>query len=384
MPYLAPLRRIMETTRPGNPVPPVPGLHTMIAQRIANARERHRLLLAGCERGWLTLLILVTSIVLLCILIFWGSVNPDLFIIASFILFMGYFITLLVPLEVARQRISRPEIARLFSRVRDAGAVRCTERFSRILLDAFFMNCRPLFIGFALFFSVDILIVLAKLAGGAFPLPIAGIILFQSVAIITFYFLVWKLEPYSIEFLADVDGVRQRLIRRRFPEPVVSVLLWSGAALALISVFLVIIMLPGFTVGYILSLSELEQFRGLFLSIAILLVCQYFIFRYIHGITSQDLLARFSGTTAPHPSGQIEKPLRMQSPDYAVKLPGSPPCDEFPEETGLLIESKMYQIERKTLFGAFPVYIVNLDLSLILGDQVQDTLTGRPGEVKKN
>jgi hypothetical protein len=374
----------MEITRPGRPVKAVPDLHATLAREIANERERHRRLLAGGARGRLTLIILGMSIILLGFLFLWGGVNPDLFIIASFILFMIYFITLLVPVEAARQGFYRPDIAYIFSRVRDTGVVRSTERISRIMLDAFFMNCRPLFTGFALLFSIDILIVIAKFVQGTFPLTTAGVVLFQSVAIITFYFLVWRLEPYSTGFLADVTGVRQHMIRQRIPEAVVSVLLWVGAALALLSVFLVVIMLPGFTVSSILSLSELEQFRGLFISIAIVLVCQYVIFRYIHGITSQDLLIRFSVKTARHRSGQIEQPIPVQSPDSAVKLPEPPPYNPSSEDSGLLIEAKIFKVERKTIFGAFPVYIVNPDLSVILRDRAQDTVTEPVMDAKKD
>jgi len=374
----------MELTRPGRPVKAVPDLHATLAREIANERERHKRLLAGGARGRLTLIIFAISIILLGFLFLWGGANPDLFIIASFILFMIYFITLLVPVEAARQGIYRPDITYIFSRLKDAGVIRSTERISRIMLDAFFMNCRPLFMGFALLFSIDILIVIVKLVQRTFPLTTAGIVLFQSVAIITFYFLVWSLEPYSTGFLADVTGVRQHMIRQRIPEAVVSVLLWVGAALALLSVFLVVIMLPGFTVSSILSLSELEQFRGLFLSIAVMLACQYVIFRYIHGITSQDLLIRFSGNTGRHRSDQINQPIHVQSPDSTAKPFGSPPFDLFSEESGPLIEAKIFKVERKTIFGAFPVYIVNPDLSVILGDRAQDPITGPAMDAKKD
>jgi len=349
----------------------------------ANTHERHRLLLASGAQGWLTLLIFLASIIVIGILMLPGGLNPIPFIIASFLLFMGYFITLILPLDAARRKIPSSQIAGFISRYRDGGVVQSTKLFSRVLLEAFFMNCRTLFAGFALFFSIDILIVLLKLAGGSFPLPAAGTVLFQSVAIIIFYFLVWKLEPYSMGFLEDVKGVRQHLIRRRFPEAVISVLFWLGAALALISVFLVIIMLPGFTVSSILSLSKLEQLRALFLSIGILLVCQYFIFRYIHGITSQDLLARFPPNAALHPSGLDEKSPLMQVPEAVEELLPALPCDEFHEVPVFLQGSKIYRIERKTIFGIFPVYIVNPDLSVILEGRTGSPLTARLGDMKK-
>ena len=74
----------------------------------------------------------------------------------------------------------------------------------------------------------------------------------------------------------------------------VSSLVFLGAALALIGIASTLVLLPGMSVNNILSVTEFKQLSHFFLAIGVILVTQYFIMRYIHGITSRDLLARFS------------------------------------------------------------------------------------------
>ena len=128
----------------------------------------------------------------------------------------------------------------------------------------------------------------------------------ESVAIILFYFLVWRLEPYTIEFFSGVSGVKERLIQKRVPEPVVSSLFFLSAALALVGILSTLVLLPGMSVNNILSVTELKQLSHFFLAIGVILITQYFIMRYIHGNTSRDLLARFSQGKAACLFHQIE------------------------------------------------------------------------------
>jgi len=194
-----------------------------------------------------------------------------------------------------------------------------------------------------------------------------GIILFQSVAIIIFYFLVWKLEPYSTEFFTDVSGMREHLIRKNIPEPVVSFLFLLGAVLALVCIISTIILLPGITVNNVLSVSEFKELGHFFIAIGVVLVSLYFIFRYIHGITSRDLLIRFSKTKTECLLHQIEitgDTGTGSSPAASGYLASATP-DTLREAAELLLEARLYQVQRKTIFGMFPVYIVNPDFSRV-------------------
>ena len=43
---------------------------------------------------------------------------------------------------------------------------------------------------------------------------------------------------------------------------------------------------------------------------------------------------------------------------------------------GALLESRMYRLELRTLFGTFPVYLVNPDFSVLFDEQVIAVITG--------
>ncbi len=244
------------------------------------------------------------------------------------------------------------------------GFIRSTTRFTRIFLNAFFINCRPLFFGFSLIFTLDIILVLILHGNGTLSASHTGIVLFQSAAIIIFYFLVWKLEPYSTEFFTDVSGVKDHLIKRNIPGSVVSFLFLVGTALALICIISTIILLPGVTVNNVLSVSEFDELGHLVIAVATALVPLYFIFRYLHGITSRDLLIKFSQNKAERLLQQAELTKGAGAEETA---PGAGTVSEetLCKATELLLEAQIYQVEKKTILGTFPVYIVNPDFSKV-------------------
>ncbi|HNX17583.1 MAG TPA: hypothetical protein PKM50_04540 [Methanoregula sp.] len=347
----------------------ITSLHRMLRTEITEEKERQRRLYAAGTTGRLTLVILGAAIVANIIFFFVNPLYPLLFISASFFLFMFYFITLLIPLSLNRSSMKENEISRYLSGLKDAGIIRSTKKFSRVFLNTFFINCRPLFYGFAVIFSLDILIVVFMYFSGSLTLSHARIILFQSVSIIVFYFLVWKLEPYSTEFFSDVSGMKEHLIRKKVPGPVVSFLFLLGAVLALICILVTIILLPGITVNNLLSVSAFNTLSHLFIAIGVVLVTMYFILRYLHGITSRDLLERFSTNKTRRLLRQIE--IIDETGNITPGTPGNQdPAtpDAIRETTELLLEAQIYQVERKTIFGTFPVYIVNPDFSCMLPD----------------
>src|SRR5208283_4412324 len=261
----------------------ISSLHKTLREEVRKEQERDRSLYAAGTSGRVTLIILGAAILANILVFLKDPLFPFLFISASFFLFMIYFITLLIPHNLLHPSLPQTEISRYLTGLRATGIITSTKRFTRVFLNAFFINCRPLFYGFALIFSIDIVLVIDMAANGILTPSHTGIILFQSAAIILFYFLVWKLEPYTIEFFSDVSGMKEHLIKKKIPEPVVSFLFLLGAALALIGIVSTIILLPGVTVNNILSVSEFKELGHLFIAIGVVLVTLYFIMRYIHG-----------------------------------------------------------------------------------------------------
>ncbi|MEN6442492.1 MAG: hypothetical protein ABFC71_01900 [Methanoregula sp.] len=353
----------------------VSALRQMIAGEIHTEREHQRELWGGGARGWLTLSILAASIVFNIMFLFEDTWYPIYFIIASFFILMFYFITLIIPFGILRQKggFSKPEIGKLFANLQNQGIIKSAERFSRIFLNAFFINCRPLFAGFALLFAIDILFVMWKQSDNSLPGPTATIVLFQAITIIVFYFLVWKWQQYSMDFFSDVKDMRQRLITRQIPAWIVTLVLWVSVGLAFCGVFYSIILLPGVTVSSVISISSLEQLSNRFIAIGLILVSQYFIFRYIHGITSRKMIASFSESKARSLARQENTAEKICRAEQGL----APGTDIVCETTTLLLESKIYQIEKKTIAGAFPVYIVNPDLSVVLDPQALDSIVPR-------
>ncbi|MGA9085884.1 MAG: hypothetical protein ACLQMU_11505 [Methanoregula sp.] len=343
----------------------ISALHKALRAEIHEERDRHRHLYASGTPGRITLVILGAAILGNILFFLVNPVYPLLFISASFFLFMFYFITLLIPHNLKRSSFPDTEFSKYLTGLQETGVIRSTKRFTRIFLNAFFINCRTLFYGFALIFTIDIILVIAMHLNGKLSSPHTGIILFQSVAIIIFYFLVWKLEPYSTDFFSDVSGMRAHLIRKNIPEPVVSFLFLLGAALALVCIISTIILLPGITVNNVLSVSEFSELGHFFVSIGIVLVSLYFIFRYLHGITSRDLLIRFSKTKTDCLLHEIEITGDAIGSSGASGSQGLAAPDTVCKAAELLLEARLYQVEKKTVFGTFPVYIVNPDFSQV-------------------
>ena len=351
-------------------------LHQLIRREIQSERERQRTLRTKGARGVITLTILTVSILINLALFLTADKHPAIFIIASYFLFMVYFITLFIPMDKQYRSFKGLKITRTLTKLRELGIIRSTDRFSRVFINAFFVNCRTLFYGFALLFSLDIVFAFLKYRDRTFTMQTAGIVIFQSAAIIVFYYLVWKWEPYSPDFFRNITGVKQKLVTKRFPHRFVTFLLWMLGALALVAAFTAVILLPGITVQRVLSTDDVQVVSDLFLQIIILVICQYFVLRYIHGITSLSMATLFSERKAQYLIQQIEDsgdPGILT--DIGTFLPLSQ-SDALCEQTAILLESRIYQVEERTILGTFPVYIINPDFSAVFDQRSLGTIIG--------
>jgi hypothetical protein len=362
--------------------PPVPfsqefrTVHQLIRREIAHERERQRELRTTGARGIITLTILVASILINVSLYFTTNKHPALFIIASYLLFMIYFITLFIPMDRQYRSFKKFNITGMLLKLRELGIIRSTDRLSRVFINAFFANCRTLFFGFALLFCLDIVFAIDKYFDGTFTLQTTWIVIIESAAIVLFYFLVWRLEPYSPEFFRDVHGMKTKLVTKKIPPVFVTLLLSVLGVLAITGMFAAIVLLPGITLQKVMSVDDLKQMSNLFLLIGILLVTQYFILRYIHGITSRSMATRFSemkekylieqidGTDEPGFSGGASLPLTDEK------------SDELREKTAILLESRIYQVQERTIWGTFPVYVINPDLPSVIDEPTLATISG--------
>lgn len=349
------------------PQNPLFAINRIIREELREEKERQRTLYASGTRGRITIIILVLAVFTNIVYYIRSPMYLLILVSASFFLFMFYFITLLVPRTLKPAGASKGTIKKYLNRLKETGLITSSKRFTRIFLNAFFINCRPLFIGFAALFTLDIAIVLYLREIGAIPDFHMWIVLFQCFAILVFYFLVWKLEPYSSEFFSDVSDMKINLIRKKIPGSVVSFLVIVITALALISIITTIFLLPGITVNNVLSISEFDELGHLIVAIASALVPLYFIFRYLHGITSRDLLIRFSENKAKQLARQVR--LTREAAGRGDPKTGEINGTTLSSATELLLEAQIYQVERKTIFGTFPVYIVNPDFRRVFSPE---------------
>ena len=350
-------------------------LREIITRELSAVQENRRLLLIQKEPRALHFFVLFCCI--LANVIFW-LVRSDyitLFVAASLYLNMYYFLTLLIPTTTQAASLPTKEIARFLSWLKEIGVKSGTSQFSRLFINAFFINSRTLSLGIGLVFSIDIGFILIDYSRGGLPLDTTLIVLFQCVVIVVFYLLIWKLEPFSTKFAHEVDQVKSWLTQENLPPKVITGMFLAGFLLAVFLFLTTIILLPGITVNKFVNGSGLSELGHLVGLIAVLGITQYFIIRYIHGITSRMMAERLlddkehalSNLLSVHEEHFLQREL----------------IDDHPFEISrVLLESRIYRINRNSLFGAFPVYVVDLDFSVILDSTTLTIIRGYIQELK--
>jgi hypothetical protein len=282
---------------------------------------------------------------------------------------MFYFITLLIPTSPGAAHLQKPEIAKFHAWLWDNGIRSGTHQFTRVFINAFFMNCRTLTYPFILLFSIDIIFTLIIWYAGRVPTGITLFVVLQSLIIIAFYGLVGKIEPFTAEFAKNIDRIRNRL-SRDLPPVIISLLFLTGI-LSVVFLFLTtIILLPGITLNTFLFGSGLKQLAHLVLLLGILAVSQYFIIRTLHGERSRVMAERLMDYR--------ELLLRSLAQDVErEKITGTArDAESRYEMTTRLLESRIYRIKCNSLLGAFPVYVMDLDFSVMMDTTTLTAIKG--------
>jgi hypothetical protein len=291
-----------------------------------------------------------------------------LFIAASFYLNMYYFITLILPTNFKKADMPAADFSRVRTWLKEIGVTSGTTQFSRLFINTLFMNSRALTLGIGLIFTIDIAFTLVHYTQGL-PFRTTAIVIAQCAIIVIFYLLVWKMEPFSTTYIKKVEQAKSHLRRRNVPPRFVTAVFLFGFMLAIFLFLTTIIYLPGVTVKAFLNQSELTRLGHLFSLITFLALSQYFIIRYIHGITSRRIADRLFDFK--------EESLRelLDTEDPAPS--GNTGPDPTPLETGsLLLESKIFIVKRSTFAGAFPVFVVDLDFSVLMDTTTLTAIKG--------
>jgi hypothetical protein len=213
------------------------------------------------------------------------------------------------------------------------------------------MNSRTLSLGICLIFAIDILYAMWAYTSMGLPLRPTVIVISQCAIIIVFYLLVWKVKLFSLNY-----------VKR-------TVLFLIGFLFAAVLFFTTIIILPGITLNAFLAQSRLSELGDLFVLLAVLAISQYFIVRSIHGSTSRTMAEDFF---------DYKEHLLMGLQDMVRS--GNNSIENRAETTTRLLETKIYTIKRNTLSGFFPVFVVDLDFSVILDSTTETAIVRYIGD----
>ena len=291
-----------------------------------------------------------------------------LFIAASFYLNMFYFITLLIPTNFKKTNLPAANISRFRIWLREIGVKSGTSQITRLFANALFINSRTLSLGLGLVFSIDIVFALIHYYQGL-PLFTTIVVIVQCAIIVTFYLLVWKMEPFSMTYVKKVEQVKSSLHRQKLPTRLITAMFIFGFLLAIFLFVTTMVYLPGITLGAFIDQSQLDELGHLFGLLAILAISQYFIVRYIHGITSRAMAIRLFEFKECSLQELLGAENSCMSPNFNT--------DENPLETSaLLLGSKIYIIRRNSLKGAFPVFVVDLDFSVMMDNPTLTAIRG--------
>ena len=315
------------------------------------------------------------SILLLCIGInaIYSLLRRDylyLFIAASFYLNMYYFITLLIPQNFNKNAgLQKADISRFRSWLKDIGLTSGTARFTKLFINSLFINSRTLSLGISLIFTIDILFAIRAYYTMELPIRTTIIVISQCVIIIVFYLLVWKVEPFSMKYVKSVEQVKRRLIHEKLPPRIIAIMFLIGFLIALVLFLTTIILLPGITLQAFLDESQLTKLGNLVALLALLAISQYFIIRYIHGSTSRTMAERLF---------DYKENVLLDLKNTVGSGNANP--ENRAETTTRLLETKIYAIKRNTLNGFFPVFVVDLDFSVILDSTTRTAIRGYIGD----
>jgi hypothetical protein len=250
---------------------------------------------------------------------------------------MYYFIIVLVLQNVKKSSWTKTDLSQFKNRLKEIGMKSGTTRFTKLFSNTIFMNSRTLSLGICLLFAIEILYTMWAYFFMELPLRPAAIVISQCAIIIVFYLLVWKVKLFSLKY-----------VKR-------TVLFLIGFLFAAILFFTTIIILPGITLSAFLVQSRLSELGDLFVLLAVLGISQYFIVRSIHGSTSRTMAEDFF---------DYKEHLLLNLQNMVSS--GNNSAENRSDTTARLLETKIYTIKRNTISGFFPVFVVDLDFSVML------------------
>jgi hypothetical protein len=321
-------------------------IEKVISEELSAVRNSRAGLMTGQGHPRIHIGIILVCIGINLMYFFYRTDYMVLFIAASFYVNMYYFIIVLVLQNVQKSTGPKADLSLFLSRLKEIGLKSGTTRFTKLFTNTIFLNSRTLSLGICLIFAIDILYAMWAYFSMGLLLRPTIIVISQCSIIIVFYLLVWKVKLFSSKY-----------VKR-------TVLFLIGFLFAAIVFFTTIIILPGITLSAFLAQSRLSELGDLFVLLAVLAISQYFIVRSIHGSTSHTMAGDFF---------DYKENLLLNLKDIVKSDNNS--VENRTETITRLLETKIYKIERNTLSGFFPVFVVDLDFSVMLDSTTETAIT---------
>jgi hypothetical protein len=288
-------------------------------------------------------------------------------IASSFFMYMVYPPLLLIPTKAQGQVFpSLDTIKKHITSLHTLGIFENRKTLSTIFLNLFFINCRPLFVGYALIYGVAILFAVASgfYTSTLDPL-ITALVVYQSFAIIAFYAFIWKLKPYTAGLRETIDVLKKRIGKNE--RPVWLVFIAISTIISMIGIIvLTAVFLPGFTLSKVIASGDLADL-GDTIAIVFVFVLQYFILRYIHGYCSRKMVMELSRNKVKNLEEGVLPALSAISVQTTEGIfPGlGDPESRYRDIVSYYLTSTMYRPVHHDLFGYFPVFLIQPDPDIL-------------------
>lgn len=300
---------------------------------------------------------------------------PILWVASSLFIIMFYPLTFLLPAVVTLTSTHSETTIREYMRtLRGIGIVHHRDNFLLVVWNAFFINSQPLAIPVILLCISDLVTAVILILFEVHSLRIILIIIAQSVVIILYYLSIYYLKPYSHGFLERVRSMRRHIHQRGY-KVFLLVAAMGIFGLILSVTALLTLLFPGITVWEVMNEGKVTPVKN-FTELVLIFLVQYVIVRYLHGITSRRLILRINRSISGYVTTEVLPLLEKGVPGPDLGNNPADECEDYRWIATCLIEAKMYKTHSASIFGHFPVYFIQPDLSMILDKETLNTLRG--------
>jgi len=232
----------------------------------------------------------------------------------------------------------------------------------------FFMNCQPLAPGFLVLFALSSAFAFAGWAiNGEFELFSSITVIVQSAAIIVFYAAIVHVQPYSRGFFMGILDTHARF-KEKYEEDWSQGLKYALTAVVLITItgiiFIAAILLPGFTYNSFRSAeADVHIGAGMF---ALVFLTQMIIVRHLQGKYSRKLVQSLLTSKIAAVRAEV-LPVISDLESASLSNGVTPRMVNDLNQINLdIIQHRMLKIDYRSLFGYFPVCLINPDIGAVI------------------